>query len=168
MRSRALAFPMAAVFGGVFTVSCGSTPTEPSPRDPLALVAQISSVSIQPGGAAVGTFTLANVSTRAVIVGFPSSCHVLPYVRERHTHSLVHPSGAGYGCATVVTTLNLEPGQSVVQTVQIVSTGRGVTSAIASVVDLLPGDYNVYAEVDGAVDGRPFSLRSTALQFSVQ
>lgn len=168
MRSRALAFPMAAVLGGVFTVACGSTPTEPAPRDPLTLVAQISSASIQPGGAVAATFSFANVSTRAVTVGFPSSCHVLPYVRERHTQRLVHPAGAGYGCATVVTTLTLEPGQSVVQTLQIVSTGRGITSAIASIVDLLPGDYSVYAEVDGAMDGRPFSLRSTALQFSVQ
>ena len=167
MRSRALAFLMVAVLGGVFTLSCGSTPTEPAPRDPLALTGQISSASIQPGGTAVGTFSLTNVSTLAVIVGFPSSCHVLPYVRERQTQSLVHPSGA-YGCAAVVTTVTLEPGQSIGHTLQIVSTGRGVTSAIASIVDLLPGDYNVYAEVDGTVDGRPFSLRSSALQFSVQ
>jgi hypothetical protein len=168
MRSGALAFAMVAVFGGVFAVSCGSTPTEPASRDPLALVAQISPASIQPGGAAVGTFTLTNVSTRAITVGFPSSCHVLPYVRERHTPRLVHPSGAGYVCATIVTSLTLEPGQSMVQTLQIASTGRGAASAVASIVDLLAGDYNVYAEVAGSVDGRPFSLRSNALQFSVQ
>jgi hypothetical protein len=55
-----------------------------------------------------------------------------------------------------------------VRTVQIVSTGRGVTSAVASAVDLLPGDYNFYAEAAGSVDGRPVSLRSDAVQFSVQ
>ena len=168
MRSRALALGTAAALWSVFAVSCESAPTEPASHDPLALAAQISSGSIQPGGRAEATFMLVNVGTRAVTVGFPSSCHVLPYVRERQTQRLVHPSGNGYGCAAIVTSQTLEPGQSMAQTLQIASTGRGATSAIASIVDLLPGDYHVYAEVAGSVDGRPFSLRSSTLQFSVQ
>ena len=168
MRPRAPLFATAAVLGSLFVASCGSTPTAPTEGDSLTLVARVAVASIPPGASAEATFTLSNVSARKVIVGFPSSCHVLPYVRERDTQRLVHPAGAGYGCATVVTSLNLEPGQSVVQTLQIVSTGRGATSAIAAIVDLLPGDYSVYAEVDASMDGRPFSLRSNALPFSVQ
>ena len=170
MRSRALAFAIAAALGSLFAASCGSasSPAEPAPGDPLTLVGQISPSSIQPGGTAVATFTLTNVSTRAVTVGFPSSCQVLPYVRERVTQRLVHPSGGGYVCATVVTGLTLEAGQSTVQTVHIASTGRGVTSALASIVDLLPGEYSVYAEVAGTLEGRSFTLRSSAVPFSVQ
>ena len=170
MRSGAPAFAMIAVIWSVLAAACGSssTPTEPAASDPLSLTGQISPAAIQPRGAAVVTFTLTNVSTRAVTVAFPSSCHVLPYVRERLTQRLVHPSGGGYGCATIVSSVTLEPGHSILQTVQIVSTGRGVTSALASIVDLLPGDYTVYAEAAGSVDGRPVSLRSDALQFSVQ
>jgi hypothetical protein len=144
--------------------ACGSTPTLPSQQDPLRLDAQITQTRLAPGDTATVTFTLRNVSSQAITLGFSSSCQILPYVTDRRTQQIVHPRGGGWVCLTVVTGLTLAPGESSTQQVQV----RAANAATHPFVALPPGQYETYAQIDAYRDNSPFSLRSASLQFLSQ
>jgi hypothetical protein len=144
--------------------ACGSTPSSPSRQDSLRLDAQIMQTRLAPGDTATATFTLRNVSSQTITLGFSSSCQILPYVTDRRTQQIVHPRGGGWVCLTMVTGLTLAPGESSTQQVQV----RAANAATHPFVALPPGEYETYAQIDAYRDNSPFSLRSVSRQFLIQ
>ena len=155
--------PALALFVCTLWSACGSSPAAPSRQGPLKLDAGMTSTRLAPGETSTATFTLQNVSSRTIALSFISSCQILPYVRERATRRMVHPR-EGWGCALVLTSLVLGPGES--RTVQLHL--RAADAAAHPVVALPAGDYEAYAQLDATFEGSPFSLRSPSLQFSVE
>jgi len=143
--------------------ACGSAATAPSRQDPLRFDAQITQSRLAPGDTATATFTLRNVSSQTITLGFSSTCQILPQVADRRTQQVVYPRG-GWVCAAMITRLVLAPGESSTQQLQV----RAAAAANYPFVALPPGDYETYAQVDASRDNGAFSLRSAPLQFVVQ
>jgi hypothetical protein len=140
--------------------ACGASPTEPAPQAPLRLDGRITQPVIGPGDAATLTFTLRNVSSRIVTMGFPSSCQLMPYVMERTTQRIVYPSGGGWVCLAVITGLTLAPGESHPREVQV--RAAEVTTQVPAL--LPPGEYEAFARLEDYT----FRLRSEPVLFSVR
>src|SRR6266511_233192 len=121
--------------------ACGSAATAPSRQDPLRFDAQITQSRLAPGDTATATFTLRNVSSQTITLGFSSTCQILPQVADRRTQQVVYPRGGWV---------------------------RAAAAANYPFVALPPGDYETYAQVDASRDNGAFSLRSAPLQFVVQ
>jgi hypothetical protein len=130
----------------------------------LRLDAQISQTRLAAGDSATIMFTLRNVSSRTITLGFGSSCQILPYVTDRRTQQIVHPHGGGWVCLTVVTSLVLAPGESSTREVQV----QAADASTYPFVALPRSDYETYAQLDAYLDDTVFRLRSASLQFSVQ
>jgi hypothetical protein len=82
----------------------------------------------------------------------------MPFVAERSTGRVVHPAGGSWGCATVLTTLTLVPGEARVDPITV-----STMSALPEVVKLPAGDYVIYAKMDEA----KYHLQSASIPFTL-
>src|SRR5438093_5766449 len=121
---------------------CGGTPTSPSQQGPLSLTVTPAETLVATPGAALFYVSLKNTGSETVKLNFPSSCQVMPYIVERRTSRIVHPAGGSWGCATVLTTLTLVPGEARIHPISLAT-----VTAVPEVVRLPPGDYVIYAQV---------------------
>ena len=138
---------------------CGG-PTMPDRPAPV-------SVSVQPaqvfaGGPNRATFTLrvANTSSTAVDLTFPSSCQVLSYFIDMRTSRPVTPLGGGFACLTVITSRQLTSGESFADVVSIKS-GAAPESGF---VVLPPGTYAIYARLED----QTYRAQSDRLMFTLE
>ena len=127
----------------------------------LTLTTTISRTTIPAGGqSGVLEIRLSNHSGHPVSLSFPSSCQVLYYI-ETTDGKLTYPLGGGWGCLTVVTELDIGPGEEIVRDVEI----RGGPAPAIYPPPLLPaGAYRAYAELGERP--RPL-LSSNRVTFSV-
>jgi hypothetical protein len=141
--------------------ACGGTqmPTSPSQQGPLTLTVNPIPTLVATPGTAMFSIALKNTGSEAVTLNFPSSCQVMPYIAERGTSRIVHPAGGSWGCATVVTTLTLVPGEARIDPITV-TTGSTPPSAVI----LPPGNYIIYAKVDDA----KYHLQSASLPFTLE
>lgn len=158
MNSRLLSIVTAVVLGALGACQTG---IEPGTVDDLELTTSLSRTVIPAGETAVMQMRLRNRGTSTVTLDFPSSCQILPYIQAAGGSS-VFPTGGGWGCLTVITKLVLEPGEEVVQTLEI----RGGTPAptISTGAQLAPGQYRAFAELGERP--RPY-VKSNSVSFSV-
>ena len=92
--------------------ACGTaSPTSPSEQGSLRLTASVNRSVIPAGEVATLTFRLENGASHTVTLNFSDSCQLMPYVASA-SGSIVYPPGGGWYCATVVTSLTLQPGES--------------------------------------------------------
>jgi hypothetical protein len=147
----ALCLPFAAACGG-------STPTAPSQQGPLTLTITPTPARLGALNTALFFVTLKNTGSETVTLNFPSSCQVMPYVAERSTSKIVHPAGGAWGCATVLTTLTLVPGEARIDPITV-----STMSALPEVVKLPAGDYVIYAKMDEA----KYHLQSASIPFTL-
>jgi hypothetical protein len=112
------------------------------------------------------TRVLRNVSAKPVTLVFPSSCVVLPYIETVDGH-IVHPGGGGWGCLTVISTVTLAAGGSIVHSEALEA---GPASYRSNKITLPAGRYRAYAELDGFLGeygGPRVQLRSREVIFQV-
>ena len=144
----------------LLAVGCGELPTV-SVHDGLRLELTHLPAVILVGDSATVTIRLRNETARSVRLEFGSSCQIMPYI-ETEAGAVIYPDG-GWGCATVLTTLDVPARGVVTRTVVIRGTlqpdGRFGPS-------LPPGRYRAYAALDPNA-GR-LSLRSQSVAFEVQ
>lgn len=135
--------------------------TEPGTVDDLTFTASMSRTSIPVGESATLEMRVSNHSAREVVVSFPHSCQILPYIEDA-TGTVAYPGGGGWGCLTVVTEMRLAPGESRLRTLEI----RGGTTAPPGYegARLPPGEYRAYAELGERP--RP-KARSNTVTFAV-
>ena len=143
----------------VFAIACGSTPTAPDQTGPLRLTAQINRSEISSGGTAVVSFRLENVSSRPITLGFPSSCQVQPFIARRPSNEVIYPSGGGWVCLTVITSLTLAPHSVTVQELNVIA-GAGAYDLVA----LVPGEYSFFARVESM----EYTLESPRVSLTVR
>jgi hypothetical protein len=84
----------------------------------------------------------------------------MSYITARETGDFVYPSHGGWGCATVITSLDLAPLGSVTKDVPI----KAAATAEYPYVALSPGDYQAYARLEQG----PNSLQSDPVAFTVR
>ena len=143
----------------LWLAACGSTPTSASDAGPLRLTVAPAPTVAPSKDSAPFVIRLENVSADPITLTFPSSCQVMPYIAERRTERIVHPEGGAYGCATVVTSLTLGPGESHTETV-LVTTAAAAPPAIR----VPAGDYVIYAKLEDA----KYRLRSASYPFTLE
>ena len=123
-------------------IACGSSPTSPDQAGPVRLTAQVNRTDITSGGTAVVSFRLENVTANPITLNFPSSCQVQPFIARRPANDVIYPSGGGWVCAQVVTSLTLAP-----HSVTVTELNVGAGAAAFDLVSLAPGEYSFFARV---------------------
>lgn len=155
IRSRFALLSVAAV-----CAACGGSPSAPSQSGPLRLTVEpLQTLAGSPSNADFA-LKLQNTGSAPVTLSFPSSCQVMPYVVERRTGRIVAPSGGGWVCAAVVTSLTVGAGATHVETAHVAA-ARPMDAVMLNVP---PGDYSIYAKLEDST----FKLQSTSLPFSVR
>lgn len=124
-------------------IACGSSPNAPEQTGPVRLTAQINRSEIAAGGTAVATFRLENVTGNPITLNFPSSCQVRPFIARRASNEVIYPSGGGWVCLTVVTSLTLAPRSVTVTELNLIA-GAGAFDQVA----LAPGEYALFARLE--------------------
>jgi hypothetical protein len=146
---------------GLASAGCRTTtPSGPSEQGPLRLHGEITQATIPAGGAATLRFRLENTGSRAVVLTFPSSCRIRPFVTNRATGQVVHPPGGEWVCLAVITEMEVPPGRAVTEEVHLSAGQPGAPI----VVVLPPGDYSAIARVDAF----SVSLTSEPVAFTVR
>ncbi|MEX2270653.1 MAG: hypothetical protein WD690_04250 [Vicinamibacterales bacterium] len=130
----------------VLASACGASVTGPGQVGPVRLTAHVNRIQIAPGATAVVTLRLENLTSSPVTLDFGSACQVMPYVVRRPGNEIVYPSGGGWGCAAVVTSLTLPANGVVDRELEVIA---GETSGDR--VGLLPGDYVFFARLHDRV-----------------
>jgi hypothetical protein len=148
-----------AVLSSLAVAAC-SNPTSPADSGPVRLQGTITQSTIARGDTATITFRLENTTTTSIVLNFNSGCTVLPYITDRQSGQVVHPSGGGWGCTAVLTSLELPSGGT--KTVDVVV--RAAETAAPTLVALKPGRYDAYATLEDT----NYKLRSEAIVFTVQ
>jgi hypothetical protein len=129
--------------------------------DALRLTVDISAPVVDSGEVVTLSARLRNVSNTPVTLGFGSSCQMLHYIDDASGKPVV----GWWGCATVITSLSLQPGEEVTQPLAV----RGGTERSDSpLLTLPPGTYRAYAELGERVAGRPARLRCNTITFEVR
>jgi hypothetical protein len=141
-------------------VTACSSPTSPAENGPVRLRGDITQSTIARGDSATITFRLENTTTSSIVLNFNSGCTVLAYITDRQSGQVVYPSGGGWGCTAVLTSLELPPGST--RTVDVVV--RAADTAAPTLVALEPGRYDAYATLEDT----NYKLRSGAIAFTVQ
>ncbi len=142
----------------VALVACGGSPAGPSPQESLRLTASITQSVIANGQVATLTFRLQNLGPNTATLNFSDSCQVMPYIAN--TSGVVYPPRGSWVCATVLTSLTLQPGESQTRDLKVAA---GMTS-LDSVAPLPSGDYSAYARVEST----EAKLQSDSVRFTVQ
>lgn len=160
MNTRQLLLSASTALFAATVVSC-QVGTEPGTVNDLEFTTSLSRTVIPVGGTAVMQMRLRNRGASTVTLNFPHSCQILPYI-EGAGGSTVFPTGGGWGCLTVVTRLVLEPGEEVVQTLEV--HGGAPAPAVFTGALLPPGQYRAFAELGERP--RPYSS-TNSVSFSV-
>jgi hypothetical protein len=142
-----------------FSVACGASPTAPSADGPFRLTVSASRSVIPAGETATITFRLQNVGSGPQTLHFGDACQLMPYVANG-LGLIVYPQGGGWGCATVITSLTLAPGEVKTEEVHVGSAAQGPDRY----VQLGAGQYSAYAKVPSS----EYRLQSEALRFTVR
>jgi hypothetical protein len=149
------------------SAACAETPaTEPELRpvreiDGLRLEVAIDRDTIAVGDSATLTMRLRNDTDNLVQIDFNSNCQVIPFI-ARLPDGIGTPGGGGWGCATMLTSIQVPARGEVTRPLVV----RGVSSApTAAGAALLPGAYRAYAQLD--VVSQRKQLRSPDLTFVV-
>src|SRR5215203_1026355 len=129
--SLSLIVAAAAAAGG-----CSGSPTGPSWDAPIRVSLTPLPTFVGSPNAAAFAATVANVTTGAVELTFPSSCQLLPYFTDGVTGRPVTPLGGGSACATVITHLTLQPSMSMTQPIMV----KAGTAPEPNAIVLPPGD----------------------------
>jgi hypothetical protein len=147
------------VAGAVLFAACGAAPSAPSPQGALRLT--VEPLQTLSGSASTAEFALKlqNTSGEPIVVTFPSSCQVMPYV-ERATGRIASPSGGAWVCLTVITSLALARGETHTEAAHVLA-ADGPRSPYITVP---PGDYAIYAKLEDFT----FKLQSASVPFSVR
>jgi hypothetical protein len=90
----------------------------------------------------VVTFRVENRGRAAVTLTTPDACRIRTSITERGSGRTVYPISEG-ACATVITTVTLEPGESEWSTMQV----KAAEAAPFMWVPLPPGEYEVWARL---------------------
>jgi hypothetical protein len=140
---------------------CANLPATPSSSHstpvPVILSAIMTGSVIPRGADATISFAIENHGTTDLELTFPSSCDILPYIKQRD--AMIYPAG-GWGCATVITHLTVPAGGAATRDVRL----RAAPTAEYPVVALGVGDYVAYATVDSST----YHLTSPLVGFTVQ
>ena len=137
--------------------ACGSDTLGPH-SVPLRLEGSIGKSTLRLGDTTSVVFRLRNVGQDTLALNFGSSCHVLPYI-STPSGEVVYPDGGWWGCLAVLTSLTLAPGAERVTSVLI----RAGADGTHSEVPLPPGQYQVYARLQGA-----FPIQSASISLRVE
>lgn len=159
----------ALVLSVMLGVSCDGTLTEV--RSPVRPIDEIDGLRVElsldrtlitAGDSGVLTIGLRNTTELPVRLNFGSSCQILPYI-ETAAGSIEYPGGGAWGCAAMLTRLDVPPFGVVTRTVVVRRAAPGGAAAEAS---LPPGAYRAYAVLEhGPYDSR---MRSQAVGFEVR
>ncbi len=153
-------FRIGAFAAAVALAACGASPSAPSEQGPLRLTVEPLQTLAGSSSTAEFALKLRNTGTTPVSLTFPSSCQVMPYVVERSTGRIVGPSGGGWVCATVMTSLTVGAGETHTETAHV-KTG---TDTLSPFIVVPAGDYAIYARLEDTM----FKLQSESLPFSVR
>lgn len=154
----AAAFALCSVVA--LSAGCGGAPT--GARDGLRLELSVDRAAIAVGDSGTLTMRLHSDADRAIVLHFGSSCQILPYI-ETLTGVAQYPDGGDWGCAAVITSLEIPARGFVTRTLVVrgVSTGDGLSRA-----SLPPGAYHAYARL-GRGPSDPF-IQSRVATFEVR
>ena len=156
----------AAVTLALIGVASCNNATEPSVLEAylagqavgLEITTSVTPTTINIGGQGTMTIKLHNPKTTTVRITFTSGCQVLPYISAGQ-NQLVYPSGGGWGCPAVMTTLTLAPGTDYIRTTTILGGAPAVGTFQGAA--LSSGRYVAFAEI---ADGMG---RSNSVKFDV-
>lgn len=158
---RKLALPALLALAGACTDAGAVVDVDAQAQDGLVLALTTSASSVTPGDTVRLVAHLANRNDFPVRLGFSSGCQVLPYV-EGPDGGTVYPYGGGWGCATVITSLELAPGEVREQvfkwTAQSYDYDRQTFVPIYS--PLPAGEYRAYVVLNGSGERGTVTLRS--------
>jgi hypothetical protein len=133
-----------------------------SRQEGISLTLSASPARISPGDTARLTARLTNHTPLPARLDFSSGCQILFYV-ENAAGKVVVPGGGGWGCAAVLTSLELAPGETKTR----VHAWTGQTSHYepgTTKVTFRPlpaGSYRAYATLNGRLGERQIALRTT-------
>jgi hypothetical protein len=138
-------------------------------QDGLVLAVTASASAVTPGDTVRLVAHLANRNDFPVRLSFSSGCQVLPYV-EGPDGKVVYPHGGGWGCATVLTSLELAPGEVKEQvfrwTAQSYDYDRQTFRPVYS--PLPAGEYRAYVVLNGSGERGTVALRSNTEKVTVR
>ena len=138
-------------------------------QDGLVLAVTASSASVTPGDTLRLVAHLANRNEFPVRLGFSSSCQVLPYV-EGPDGEIVYPHGGGWVCATVLSSLELAPGEVKEQVFKWTAQRSGHDRQTSRPVytPLPKGEYRAYVVLNGSSERGTVTLRSNTEKVTVR
>jgi hypothetical protein len=135
----------------------------PVARDGLVLTLAASPAAAEPGDTVRLVARLANHNEHPVRLDFGSSCQMLVYVAGAEGKT-VYPYGGGWGCAAVLTHLELAPGETAER--EFPWTGQSYAydaQRPGPVYSPLPaGSYLAHATLSGTLNGEKIELRSNS------
>jgi hypothetical protein len=159
-RTAAVRRRLILVVVAMLAMGCISTPLGPSQQGPLRLRGEITQSTIPAGGTAMLRFRLENTGAQPIVLTFPSSCRIRPFVTDRAPGQVVHPPGGEWVCLAVITNLEVPAHGAVIEEVHLSAGQPGAPV----VVVLPPGNY----EASARVDAMSVSLRSDPVSFTVR
>jgi hypothetical protein len=144
-------------------IALGALGCNTGPRSSaVVLSVSASRTELQPGQVDTIVVTTTNATDQSVTLNFPSSCQVVPYVRQVGG-TVVLPSGGAWGCRQVLTQLQLAPRESV-RGVYVWSGSDAFVSGMP-LRSLPPGEYEVFANLQAqelATAAMPVRIRLRA------
>lgn len=166
---RKLALPALLALAGACTDASAVVDVDAQAQDGLVLAVTASPAGITPGDTVRLVAHLANRNDFPVRLDFPSSCQVLPYV-EGPDGKVVYPYGGGWGCLTVLTSLQLAPGEVKEQvfkwTAQRTDYDRQTSRPVYT--PLPAGEYRAYVVLNGSGERGTVTLRSNTEKVTVR
>lgn len=166
-------WPITTLLTGVLLVAgCGDDATSPrsirqvTELGGLRLEIDVERTTIALGDSGTLTMRLRNPTAEAVRLTFGSSCQIMPYI-ENAAGAVQYPGGGAWGCAAMITSLDVPAGGAVTRTLLV----RGVPAADGvRGSSLPPGRYRAYALLEGISEGFSdhFQLRSPTIEFEVR
>jgi len=162
-------WPITALITGVLLMAgCGTDATSPrsirqvTELGGLRLELDVERAAIPVGDSSTLTMRLRNLTAEPVRLTFGSSCQIMPYI-ENAAGAVQYPGGGAWGCAAVITSLDVPAGGTVTRTLLVrgVAQSDGVRGS-----SLPPGRYRAYAVLEGMSD--LFQLRSPTIGFEVR
>ena len=117
--------------------------------------ATVSKALVLVGDTATLRFTLTNTSPNSLRWDFGDGCQIIPYV-VNEGGAIVYPPSGFWGCLTVITHLELAPGEQ--EVLEVLVRGGAPAPAIYPGVPLAPGRYAAYAELKGVGRSSPVTF----------
>lgn len=165
----------ACVVGALLSAGCGSDSVSPPPirqvteLGGMRLEIDVAHAIIPVGDSGTVTMRLRNLTAEAKRIIFGSSCQIMPYIKDG-TGAIRYPGGGAWGCAAIITSIDLPANGEVTRTLLIRGVAAGAGPAGAA---LPPGAYSVRAVLEQtstilAGNSPQFQLRSPTISFEVR